>query len=92
MLTKKMLEEMPPQTIFATGETIDSPAGVNMTASGRMMRWVAVRGGISDWAIYIHWIEKDIDFIKRFGDKVHSSYNIRKLVKCTDEAFARYRY
>ncbi len=92
MLTKKMLEAMPPKTIFATGLTEDSPYGINMTRSQRPLKWVAVRGGIPDWCIYIYWAENDIEWIRSHGDKVCGAHNIRKLVECDDEAFSRYRY
>lgn len=53
MLTLQELKDMDPDTIFATGTTTDDSAGINMTGSGRELRWVACRGGIWDWAIYI---------------------------------------
>ena len=36
MLDKKMLTDMPPCVIFARGEIVDAPEGINMTNSGRM--------------------------------------------------------
>lgn len=92
MLSLQQLKDMDPSTIFATGVTTDNAAGVNMTNSGRSLRWVACRGGIHDWAIYIQdesWPESEV---KRMGDKVHSEQNIKKLVPCDDEAFAMYRH
>jgi len=56
------------------------------------LRWVAVRGGIADWAIYCHFSDKNWDWIRDSGDKVTMENHIRKLVPCTDEAFKRYRY
>lgn len=90
-LTVKQLEEMEPG-IFLNGEIIDSSEGINMSNSGRMLRWVAVRGYIADWAIYCHWADKNWDWVKARGDKVYDEKNIRKLVSCTDEAFKKYRY
>jgi len=93
MLTTKMLDEMEAGEIIATGETVDSPDGINMTNSGKALRWVAVRGGgIPDWTIYIHWAESSVEWIKRSGDKVIGQRHIEKLVTCTPEAFKRYRY
>jgi hypothetical protein len=91
MLTLEKLKEMGPHEYFATGVTIDSPNGVNMTNSGIPLRWVAVRGEIPDWAIYIAWAYKDEVYIAKQGDKVHSPFYIRRLVPCDDEAFKMYR-
>ena len=92
MLTKKMLEDMPKDTIFATGVTIDSPDGINMMNTRRQLRWIAVRGGIYDWAIYIHYDEHTIGWLRNHGDKVYSSEHIKKLVESDKEAFALYRF
>lgn len=92
MLTLKQLKEMEPDTIFAKGEIIDSPDGINMENTGKQLRWVACRGGIHDWAIYCHLADKDWDFIKTQGNKVIREKNIKKLIPCDDEAFKMYRY
>ncbi len=92
MLTLKKLKEMDPRTIFAKGEIVDSPDGINMTGSGKLLRWIAVRGMIHDWAIYCHWADKSYEWIRRSGDKVHSKENIKRVVNCTDESFEMYRH
>jgi len=91
MLDAKMLADMPERTIFATGTIEDSPKGINMSNSKRMLRWVAVRGGIDDWAIYIHLAEHTISYVRNYGDKVCGNGNIRKLVPCDNEALKKYR-
>ena len=92
LLTLEDLKNMDPKTIFATGEIIDSPEGINMTNSGKRLRWVAVRGDIHDWTIYCHFADKGLDWIRRQGDKIHSVDNIKKLCPCDDEAFKMYRF
>lgn len=94
MLTLQQLIDLPPYTIFARGETTNSPDGIYMTDSdfGRKLRWITKRGEIYDWAIYIHWADSDWDYIRDYGDKVFDKDNIRKLVPCDDEALAMYRY
>ena len=89
-LTLERLKEMKPG-MFATGLALDSPRDINMTGTGKGLRWVAVRGGYWDWAIYIHWATNSVDYIMRSGDKVSNEHHIRKLVPCTDEAFKMYR-
>ena len=91
MLTIEMLKKMEPG-MFAKGESMDSPLGINMTNSGKMLKWVAVRGGIWDWTIYCHWSEDNsYEWICASGDKVFSESIIRRLVPCTDDAYKMYR-
>jgi hypothetical protein len=92
MLDRKMLVDMPPQTMFACGETTDDSEGIEMTGSGKSLKWVAVRGAIPDWCIYIHWSFNTFKDIKTMGDKVCNETNIKRLVPCDDEAFQRYRF
>lgn len=94
MLTLEKLKDLESHSIIAQGEATNSPEDIFMTDSdiGRGMRWVAKRGLIDDWAIYIHWNEHDIDYIKKHGIKLTGKDNIKKLVPCTPEAFERYRY
>ncbi len=91
-LTIKQLKVMKPGTIFAKGEIIDSPEGVNIAGSGEMLKWLATRGGIHDWAIYYDFAYKDFEWIKKWGNKVHAEGHIRKIVLCDDEAFKMYRH
>ena len=92
ILTKDKLEKTTYGIIFMEGLTVDSPDGINMTNSGKALRWIAKRGyGKYDWAIYIYWAEYDAEYIALNGDKVLSESNIKKLVKCTDKAFSLYR-
>jgi hypothetical protein len=92
MITLQALKNMTPESIFASGIAKDSPEGINMTNSGKMLRWIAHRGGIHDWAIYCHWVDMDDEWVSRHGDKVHNDDTIRRLVPCDDEAFKMYRH
>lgn len=94
MLTLKDLKDMEPG-IFAQGEVPDSPKGCNVANTGKIMKWVAVRGDIHDWAIYVdnpYSPQVDFESVARMGDKIHSEENIKKLVDCDKEAFAFYRH
>ena len=83
MLTLKQLQEMEPDVLFKKGELISPNSS---------LRWVAVRGGIHDWAIYAGSITNSYEWVKRFGNKIYSEKLIRNLVPCDDEAFKMYRY
>lgn len=92
MLTLRQLEDMPDGIIFAHGETVNSPEGINMSNDGRSLHWVAKRGdGYHDWAIYIGIASWDDELIKTNGDKVTGEDNIKKLVPCDNEAYEMYR-
>jgi len=46
-LTPEEIKNMKPG-IFAEGIALDNQYGINMSRSGRQLRWVAVRGGAPD--------------------------------------------
>jgi len=56
------------------------------------LKWIAVRGGIADWAIYCDLVYYDYDYIRRLGDKMMDEKTIRKLIPCTDEVWETYRF
>jgi len=120
-LTLEELKAMKPHTIFAKGTGLiihpwfndDAPNKVNKEGvpdkDGRYVEvnWVAIRGGIHDWAIY-HSLDANFEparylggfehlkvtdeQITRGGAKLHNEEEIKKLVSCTDEAFGMYRH
>ena len=92
MITLEKLKTFGSQEVIAEGIVIDSPEGVNMTGSGKNLRWVAVSGlTYHDWTIYCHYDIHSIEDVKKWGDKVHGEANIKKLVPCDAEAFEMYR-
>jgi len=86
ILTLDELKDMKPDTVFAKG-TITDPR----LYRGEV-KWVAIRGGIWDWAIYYHHSTYDFEYISRCGDKCFTEAVIKMLVPCSDEAFKMYRY
>jgi len=86
MLTIEALKLMTPGFIFASG-IVNDPRLYK-----EIVMWVAVRGGIYDWAIYYHLATHDNDYVSRYGDKCFAEAVIRELVPCTDKAFAMYRF
>ncbi len=92
MLTAKDLDSLPSNSIFENGVFLDVEDELFMTGSGKLLRWVAVTGAIGDWAIYCHFADRSLEWIRDQGDKVYMETNIKKCVPCDDEAFKRYRY
>ena len=119
MLTLDKLKEMEPNTIFASGiglkehpwfnnATLVSEGGT-LEDDGRStkVKWIAVRGGYYDWAIY-HSMDANIsqaayfnnpehleasdELIARAGEKLHRETDIKRFVPCDDEAFNMYRH
>lgn len=93
MLTLEMLKLIPAHTIFASGQFI-----LETNPDGAVWKkWVAVRGGIHDWAIYaVEGPEELVYFwawehIKSNGDKISWKSKAREIVACDDEAYAMYR-
>jgi len=84
MITIEKLKEMKPG-IFATG------TGTYPEIYETEICWVAVRGGIHDWAIYYHHSVHDKGWIRRNGDKMRTESVIKRLVPCDDEAYDMYR-
>lgn len=87
MLDMKLLKAMPPRTMFSSN-VVTEPR----LYKGGDVRWVAVRGGIADWAIYYHLAKYSMNYVRDYGDKCFTRELIRELVPCTDEAFKAYRY
>ena len=92
MLTVKHLQEMQPREIFARWSFTDNSFWINFMWSGEVLKRVAVRWiWMHDRSIYV-WHEFEASFtIAKQGDKLYSTESIRRLVNCTDEAFALYR-
>lgn len=89
-LTPELLATFPNCEIFASGVAPDSPNGLNMWNSGKWLTWVACKGGVEDWAVYVRYAKND-QWTKEQGDKVHNLNNIRNIMNVSDSAFALYR-
>ena len=92
-------KQLPYNTIFYYGIAKDSPEDLNLCNTGKLVRWVAVKGGIDDWAIYCmnpHYLETEDHWewfkIAQLGDKIHSEETIKKLIKCDDELLKLYNH
>lgn len=94
ILTEAALKEMGAREVFARGEVVNSPEGVYMTVEhiGRKLKWIAQRGGMWDWTIYIGWADRSWDEILSNGDKVINPDNIKKMVPADEWAMKLYRY
>ena len=91
-LTFENFKEIPSGTVFAHGEAVDSPKGLNMMGSGKTLRWLAKKGHINDWVIYCHWQETSWPMVEREGDKVQDEKNIRNVLDVDDEMLKHYRH
>jgi len=95
MITIKYLKQLKPRTIFAKGRIEDSPGGCNIAGTETIIKWVAVRGGMHDWAIYTDNPFMPLgtfDEVSTNGEKLHNETFIKKLVACDDASFDLYRH
>ena len=120
-LTVKKLKEMKPDTMFAKGtgyiphpwfakHTYKRKTGAYKTVTPEgltKVKWVAMRGGIHDWAVY-HSLDSNFELadhldgdshlkvsyknVAKWGAKLHDADLIRELIPCNDAAFAVYRH
>jgi len=113
MITIKKLKSMRPDEIFASGQTeIEHPWFNDATRSlipgtrNTLVNWIAIRGGIHDWAIY-HSLDANLEksdyldgtdhlrvsdaMIARHGAKMRREKDIKRCVPCTEKAFDMYR-
>jgi len=113
-LTKKMVENAEPNSIIVSGYGyIEHPwfndAVGNLESDGRsvLVKWVAVRGYIADWAIY-HSLDAsfvqepyldskdhlDVSFynVAKHGQKLYWEDLICGLVDCDEEVLKMYRF
>ncbi len=80
-----------PGEIFGCGTSKDTKdGGVNFQLTGKAVRWIAVKGGNDDWAIYFDYQAPSIEYLKRYGYKL-SVENVPNLIKVSDAVLARYR-
>jgi len=94
MLTLEELVAFPKGEVFATGVLPNSPEELYMVDSdlSRNLRWIAKKGfGYDDWSLYCHWDDKDVEWIKKHGDKVTDRQNIQRCVPCEDDVMRHYR-
>jgi len=84
MYTRETLKKFPPDTIFASGYSYDDELGIYMQGTGDMLKWVAVRGGIDDWAIYVGKYYQSDEEIKNWGQKVPKRIATKLLSGDTD--------
>ena len=81
-LTKRMLQEAEPDSILMSGTCI---------LWRERRKFVVVRGGIPDWAIYYGNPYQSDEEIAKHGDKITSLRTIQELICCDDDVLENYR-
>lgn len=89
-ISKDWYLETNPGQFICCGYSHDHKDGVNFQLSGKEVKWVAVKGGMGDWAIYFADLDKTLDWIKKHGYKLLKE-DVRNLVDVSDEVLANYR-
>lgn len=95
MITFEELKKLQFGEIFASGETVNSTNGIYsvMLDEGDELKWIAKKSnGDNSWAIYFHFKEFSLEFIKQHGLKLKNLKEIKKLVPCDDKMLTKYRH
>lgn len=89
----KEFNKIPMGEHFRMGVFSDSPTGLYMTSEdhNKLIKFVAVKGGADDWAVYVGNIEDSYQQVALNGLKITSEDNIMRAVPCTDDVLRRYR-
>jgi hypothetical protein len=92
-MTYEAFKKLPYDSVFATGLVPNMPGGLFMERDneGRLLRWVAKKGKIDDWAVYVHWATKSVEEVRDYGDKIHGKDLITDLVPCDEPMLNMYR-
>lgn len=80
------------ETIFSRGELADSPIGINLMGTGKMLKYVAKKGYAGDWAVYAYHSYVDYKYAESNGDKVQDEINIFHAVPCDEKVMKLYRH
>lgn len=91
-MTYEKFKQLPYDQAFRQGETTDDADGANMQNTGQQLRWVAKKGRIDDWCIYVGTVLWSWETILSNGDKICSKTTIQRLVPCDDAMFNAYRF
>jgi len=90
MFTREKLDKLEPLVIFASGLDFDEEGGINMWSTHELLRWVAVRGEVDDWAVYVDKADKSVESVKDFGCKIFKDQAV-KLINGSQDFYDRYR-
>jgi len=91
-MTSKLLEECPNGEVFACGVIEDSPYGIFLAGSKIALRWVAKKGDVEDFAVYVGPLKWSVSTVADRGDKVSDPETVKQLLQCDDEMLSHYRY
>lgn len=92
-LTLDEFKQIPDGEVIDSGILPNNQYGLHMTNSrlNDPLIWVAIKGYGNDWAIYCHWEENGIEYVKTNGDKITSKHHIQRCISCTDVVYSLYR-
>jgi len=94
--TPELFSYIEHNTIFAQGIFLDDYLGYPIQETGNVVKWVAVKGDVEDWAIYyqppyLGQLVWDFQQVAEQGDKPHHPVWIGKLVPCDNAMRGLYR-
>lgn len=95
MLTFDQFTKFKEGEVFAMGEAQNTISGIHLTFEhyGRMLKWVAKKGAVNDFAVYAKWSDTStFDDVTNVGEKVTCLHTVKRLINCDDEVLKHYRF
>lgn len=92
MITLEIFKKLPNSQPFLIGLTIDDYTGVNLNGTGELRKFVAQKGDVDDWALYLGLPDWSYERVMEMGFKIYDKKNIMNVVNCEDEVLNLYRY
>lgn len=89
-ITKTKYEKIEPDTVFASGESVDNEKGLNATGTSREIHWVAVKGEDKKWAVYYAFSSGE-RFIRNYGEKLRDLSSLPNVLEVDSTVLSLYR-
>lgn len=87
-----MLDSVPAGRVIFRGEAEDSPLGLHLNRTGKMIKWMAIKGYVNDWTIYTEDCYRDMDWseIMTNGHKILPS-TAKQIINAPEEVWDMWR-
>lgn len=92
MITLDIFKKLPNSEPFIMGLTFDDNTGVNLDGTRELRKFVAKKGQIDDWTLYLGMPDWDYEEVMNMGSKIYDKKNIMNVINCDKEVLNLYRF